>query len=72
MQDEYGEIIELIIPVYKDKITTFDYDCATRELIRCMDCKYAQECDSNFGRKAYFCEKNRTVHDEMWFCADAE
>ena len=61
MNDNNGrEIVELIIPMYKDKVTTIDLEMASRDLIRCKDCKHNDACEIayRFGEK------------KDWFCAD--
>lgn len=52
--------IELIIPMYKDKVATIELEMASGELIHCKDCKHNDACEIayRFGEK------------EDWFCAD--
>jgi hypothetical protein len=70
MKDEYGEIVELIIPMYKDKVTTFDLEVSSGDIVRCKDCKFGEKANS-----VYLCGKSRgfgIAHEPNWFCADGE
>ena len=35
-----SKIVELIMPIYENKLTTLDLDMSVGELIRCGDCVY--------------------------------
>lgn len=62
-----AEIIELIMPMYKDQITELDVAASSGELVRCKDCKYwdADEHDCNIKIGWFACGAD-------WFCADGE
>lgn len=72
MKDEYGEIIELIMPMYKDKITTIDLTASSGELVRCKDCKhyryYGLSQDTVSECTIDICENPA----KDWFCAEGE
>ena len=71
------EIIELIIPIYKDQITEFDVEISSGELIRCKDCAYAifREGLVQHGHIVCtkpFTERWQTEKPSDWFCADGK
>ena len=77
MNDKHDrEIVELIIPMYKDKITTLDLEMASGDLIRGKDCKYCtvaadKKWRQDFGKSIYECDHmNLNIVEPNWFCAD--
>lgn len=54
------EIIELIMPIYKDQITELDVEASSGELVRCKDCRKNMMCEMTIGKP------------KDWFCADAK
>jgi hypothetical protein len=64
MRDEHGEIVELIIPMYEDAVSTFDLEISVGEVVRCKDCKYYDTLDC-FWKIETGCNK-----DDDWYCAD--
>ena len=72
MKDEYGEIIELITPMYKDRIRTIDLEASSGEVIRCKDCihwdkGHTEECDNLDS----VCFHNGWCKPD-WFCPDGK
>ena len=63
--EDEEEIVELIIPMYKNKVTTLDLESASGEIIRCKDCKY-------FDNERCWKNSISRPRDYDWFCADGE
>ena len=70
MKDEYGEIVELVVPIYKDKLSLFDYEASSFELVRCEDCKNGGIDSTSYPQ--YWCSAHSEYHEADYFCADGE
>ena len=63
------QIGEEVTLYFKDTMTIkakCEEDCST---IYCKDCKYSEREEILSG---IYCTKNKSFHDDTWFCADAK
>lgn len=66
MKDEYGKIIELIIPMYEDKIHTIDLEASSGEVIRCKDCIMRRVCIVAKCHNGI----DKNPFDPEWYCGN--
>lgn len=67
-----NDIIELIVPIYRNEVDEFDLMISSGELVRCKNCKYAIEDMVNAGYYACKHSANPLLHKGDWFCADGK
>lgn len=69
------EIIELIMPIYKDQITELDVEASSGELVRCKDCVHkgkVEKCVLAAIAAEKGCPLFMLDNCGEWFCADGK
>ena len=65
------KIIELIIQMYANKVTTSDLEAASGTLIRCKDCRYWKS-DEERAKQSKWLPCMEIMTDKKWYCGSAE
>ena len=65
------KIVELIIPMYVNKVTSFDLEVSSGEVVRCKECiyRFSFHCPLSIGHQShvkddYYCADGKRPYDE--------